>query len=323
MNDINVLPFTVVQKLEEAGIPQDSLIFFKNDRWIYQRGHVNINQAQVRYQTIDSLGPFGRYLNIDLFKTINILFFFLNIGINSVDVSFTLFPDTSEYTIIKIGKRQLNDEEKISGTFAPIAEITLAGFARSIANIPENATHFCWLYPPINALDVNNIDFDSQHELNLLKIGGFAYFFLDTDHGDTLQLLRVNSLSESATNGITFDGPYPWPKEFTNYLWNKKRFYVSFFCCLIYLQYYYSKIILLLCIQPVTLPSLLDKGARYFAFINPFEFLLNENDQAPWMPSPNGAFAYLFNEDRSPHTFDCYFSVADDCLGAAPSDADQ
>jgi len=38
------------------------------------------------------------------------------------------------------------------------------------------------------------------------------------------------------------------------------------------------------------------------------------------MPSPHGAFVYLFNEDHSPHSFDCYFSVADDCLGVIPSD---
>jgi len=38
------------------------------------------------------------------------------------------------------------------------------------------------------------------------------------------------------------------------------------------------------------------------------------------MPSPHGAFVYLFNEDHSPHLFDCYFAVADNCLGVAPSD---
>jgi len=32
---------------------------------------------------------------------------------------------------------------------------------------------------------------------------------------------------------------------------------------------------------------------------------------------------YLFNEDHSPHSFDCYFSVADNCLGVAPSDEQQ
>ncbi len=39
MSDINVLPFTIVQKLEETGIPQDSLIFYQNNRWVYQIGY--------------------------------------------------------------------------------------------------------------------------------------------------------------------------------------------------------------------------------------------------------------------------------------------
>jgi len=63
MSDINLLPFTIVQKLEEAGIPQDSLIFYRNDRWVYQIGPVIVPDNQSRYQSIDSLGPFGECLN--------------------------------------------------------------------------------------------------------------------------------------------------------------------------------------------------------------------------------------------------------------------
>jgi hypothetical protein len=68
------------------------------------------------------------------------------------------------------------------------------------------------------------------------------------------------------------------------------------------------------------LPSLREKGVQYFAFINPCEnFLQSGKDQEPWIPSPNGAFVYLFDENHLSHTFDCYFSVAGDCLGVAPS----
>jgi len=63
MSNINLLPFTVVQKLQEAGIPRDSLIFYQNNRWVYQVRHAEFNNNQLRYQTIDSLGPFGEYLN--------------------------------------------------------------------------------------------------------------------------------------------------------------------------------------------------------------------------------------------------------------------
>jgi hypothetical protein len=217
-----------VQKLEEVGIPQDSLIFYQNNRWVYQAGQVRFDNNQISYQSIDSLGPFGKHLN-NIFQ---ILIIHFCVDICSVDVTFILFPSSSEYTITKIGNRQLNDTEKATGVYAPIAEITLEGFARSIANIPETATHFCWLYPSDSILKDDNIDFDNSHESNLLKIGGFAYFIVDKNNGDTLQLVRVNSLIESAENGLTFEGPYPWRKEFTDQLWNQKRFQVSFlfFC---------------------------------------------------------------------------------------------
>ncbi len=70
----------------------------------------------------------------------------------------------------------------------------------------------------------------------------------------------------------------------------------------------------------MTLPYLIEKGVRYFAFINPYESLFDENGQSSWMPSPHGAFVYLYNEYHSPHSFDCYFSVTDDRLGFPPSD---
>lgn len=42
--------------------------------------------------------------------------------------------------------------------------------------------------------------------------------------------------------------------------------------------------------------------------------------EMPWIPSPNGAFAYLYNDDHSAHVYDCYFAVADSCLGVSASD---
>ncbi len=150
-------------------------------------------------------------------------------GIHPVDVSFILYPETHTYKIIKIGNRELTSEQQATGVFAPIAQITLEGFARSIANIPENATHFCWLYPPTTNLIDDNVSFGTIHESNLLKIGGFAYFHLDQNNESSLQLVRVNSLIVPSKHGLTFEGPYSWRKEFTNYLWKQNRFHVSIF----------------------------------------------------------------------------------------------
>ncbi|CAF4860591.1 unnamed protein product, partial [Rotaria sp. Silwood1] len=58
ISDVNLLPLTVVQKLEEIGIPQDSLIFYQDGRWVYQVGQVISNNNRFHCQPIDSLGPF-------------------------------------------------------------------------------------------------------------------------------------------------------------------------------------------------------------------------------------------------------------------------
>ncbi len=140
-------------------------------------------------------------------------------GIHPVDVSFILYPETNTYKITKIGNRELTGEHQATGVFAPIALITLDGSARSTANIPENATHFCWLYPLTTKLIHDDINFDTSHESNLLKIGGFAYFQLDYNNEGSIQLVRVNSLIVSATkDGLTFEGPVRWRQGFTNNL---------------------------------------------------------------------------------------------------------
>lgn len=61
IDDINLLPLSVVQKLEEAGIPQDSLIFYQNDSWVYQIGLKIPDNKEFHRQQLDSLGPFGNY----------------------------------------------------------------------------------------------------------------------------------------------------------------------------------------------------------------------------------------------------------------------
>jgi hypothetical protein len=58
--EINLLPLTVARKLEEAGIPQDSLIFYQNNRWVYQIGQPLPTSKSLPCRPIDSLGPFGK-----------------------------------------------------------------------------------------------------------------------------------------------------------------------------------------------------------------------------------------------------------------------
>ncbi|CAF2948183.1 unnamed protein product, partial [Rotaria sp. Silwood2] len=245
MPGVNLLPFSVVQKIEETGIPQDSFIFYQDGRWVFQVGHDMASESMFHHPLIDALGPFE---------------------IHEVDISFILLLPTLKYRITKIRGRTLTNDEKCIGIHAPVVPITLKGFARTTVNIPDDATHFCWLYPPTFIPNDDNITLDSSDESNLLRIGGFAYFNTKNNNIDQLQLIRIYSLVVAANNGLTFEKRCIWRKEFTEPLWKENRF------------------------QRVTLPCLLEKGAKYFAFVNPYELLFSEDRQSSWKPSPHGAF---------------------------------
>ena len=129
---------------------------------------------------------------------------------------------------MKIGNQELNEDQRATGVFAPITRITLQGYARDAANIPENATHFCLLYQPNNIRIDDDVTWKNSYELNLLKLGGFAYFRANSNDFTTIQLLRVNSLVVSASNGLVFKGPFCWRSEFNEQIWNQRRFQVRF-----------------------------------------------------------------------------------------------
>ena len=107
--------------------------------------------------------------------------------------------------------------------------------------------------------------------------GGFLYFDKD---GKFLHALAV-----SLGTGLTFERRQKWPADCTETLAKHDRF------------------------QKVTIPELLAKGARLFAWIHAGEELKRKDGQ-PFC-FENGAFAYLFHDD--PQNWDgrdCYFEVA-------------
>ena len=46
--------------------------------------------------------------------------------------------------------------------------------------------------------------------------------------------------------------------------------------------------------RPVTSPFLRSKGARFYCWIKPGEWLESSQGDNPWMPCVHGGFAYLF-----------------------------
>ena len=226
MTEIKPLPREIVEKLEEAGISRENEIFYHQHQWVYQKKLASMTDFPHCGHPIDELGPFGKQ------KKTNVLqawMWLVHLDVHSVDVSMVLSPVKSRYTVTRVGHTKLAEQNQPIGTHSPLAEITLEGFARSTANIPDNATHFCWLYPPRRLPILDELQSASFEEINLLKIGGFAYFVFDRDSAEPLQLVRINSLIVTGKNGIVFDGPFMWNSNYNDQLWSQNRFHVRCF----------------------------------------------------------------------------------------------
>lgn len=62
-------------------------------------------------------------------------------------------------------------------------------------------------------------------------------------------------------------------------------------------------------------------GLHCYAFINPNEEFTSSKDQTTkWKPTENGAFLYLFNNDKSPNDQDCLYELSPDPHGASTSE---
>ncbi len=116
------------------------------------------------------------------------------------------------------------------GQHAPTASITLTGRARDVAYIPQEATHFCWIYPPFGLTQVSKkkkarIEEEIANgdlEYTFLALGGFAYFRFEHS---SYKMLQANCLVQ-ADNGLTFHGPYQWRSDYTDNLAKQGRFQV-------------------------------------------------------------------------------------------------
>jgi hypothetical protein len=150
------------------------------------------------------------------------------------NMSLSIIQETNMYKIKSNRKlRFLADFIGIGniGQHAPIAPVTLTGVARDVANIPHEATHFCWIYPPVGFTQLSEnqkaeIDLklaEGDPEYAFLALGGFAYFRFERSAFKTIQ---INCLVK-ADNGIIFDGPHSWRADYTEDLFKNGRFQVS------------------------------------------------------------------------------------------------
>ena len=175
---------------------------------------------------------------------------------------------------------QLRTKDNIGRT-SPLSKVTLGAAARHLANVPLEATRFCWAYPLHprlhELLDQSKVAADWSPDLALILYGGFLY----TDENG--KCLQANAIGIGT--GLLFGVPEPWRADLTKGLHEAKR------------------------IQPVTIPEFREKGARHFCWVHPGETLEARNQGEP-MVIQHGAFIFLFSAnplEKNPQNI--FFSI--------------
>mmetsp|Transcript_19030 Transcript_19030/g.61997 ORF Transcript_19030/g.61997 Transcript_19030/m.61997 type:complete len:681 (-) Transcript_19030:192-2234(-) len=189
--------------------------------------------------------------------------------------------------------------------------ITLDMDSRKRAGIPEAATKFCWAYP-VGAGNFTDRPraymTTTSPSASFFVFGGFVYM---ADDDSIVSVMALTLGSE-----LTFKPPIAIPVQFTTSLMDEvgetcmkcfnKLERDSNFCGNCGLFLFRDRW------QPVTMPWLTVKGARWFSFFRPGETVKMKGNEGYVLPvgGEHGAFAYLFSKDPQAHDpRNCYFPV--------------
>jgi len=181
--------------------------------------------------------------------------------------------------------RQLEDRDIApTGRISTPMPVTLSEQVKKKLKIPLDVTEFCWAYPVSaskwtdQALAYFSI---STPSAAFFVYGGYIYFD---------RMGRVKGVyAVSLGSGLSFEAGKPWNHKYTAALEGR--------------------------LVPITVPFLLDKGARFFAWINggevlrpPAKDVLGGED---WKAPAHGCFVYLFSESyKLADERDVFFAVA-------------
>ncbi|CAE7397434.1 CML23 [Symbiodinium pilosum] len=171
-----------------------------------------------------------------------------------------------------------------TGAIAVPTPVTMSDEAKKYLGIPLEAAEFCWAYPvgggkwSEQALAYFSITTPSSA---FFVYGGYIYF---DKRGRVVAMCAI-----SLGNGLNFEEGRPWDPRYTAALEGR---WVR-----------------------VTVPYILDKGGRYFAWVNPGEVLQPPAKEVlggdSWQAPPNGCFIYKFSEaSQLDDERDVYFPVA-------------
>mmetsp|Transcript_35566 Transcript_35566/g.65849 ORF Transcript_35566/g.65849 Transcript_35566/m.65849 type:complete len:554 (+) Transcript_35566:76-1737(+) len=153
------------------------------------------------------------------------------------------------------------------GTCSPKVALTLSAAAKQAAQIPEAAISFVWVNPLKSLASLRD-----NAQVWLPTKSAAAAFFV---YGGFIYLDKANRIiAEKAVNigmGLSFRAPVAWKQGYAVAITDRWT--------------------------PATIPFLVGKGVKLFAWINPGE-VLEVSGRDPWeIPAEHGAFAYLYHED--------------------------
>lgn len=187
----------------------------------------------------------------------------VNAGIQ-LDISRTTYKGRPPRSFQKV-----LDTHKLAaeGTCSPKHVLTLSAAGKQSAQIPESAVSFVWVNP-LRSLaafrDNARAWLPTKSPIAAFYVyGGFIYL----DKADRI----VAEKGINIGSGLSFRAPAPWPQGYAVALADRWT--------------------------PVTIPFLVAKGVKLFAWVVPGE-VLQISGRDPWpIPAEHGAFAYLYHDD--------------------------
>lgn len=173
-----------------------------------------------------------------------------------------------------------------AGKTSPISPIVLDPAGRRQLGIPDEATHFCWVYP----LGAGDFAESARGYLSASRPSAAFFFFGGFIYMDEAgEIVSAKALSVGG-RGLHFDAPRQWTGQMTVTM--QKGW------------------------QPVTFPFARSAGARRFCFVPPCGCVATVNSngrkQTVDVGGPRGGFAFLFHDENEANDErDRYFTISD------------
>jgi hypothetical protein len=188
--------------------------------------YVNAKATLANPRNLIDAEIFFQVLLVRAFLLRHVLFKFYT-DFKPVDINIKFFQEGERhlYSIESIKGRQL--ARPVQRTRSPIAPVPMDfrnGYIQEVANIPSDASHYCWLNGT-DYLEHETIDADPNEAIMLLN-GGLVY--LDSDDLDSCRIIQILRFDSTENGRFRITKSTQWRSEYTQTLLDQDRFAVEF-----------------------------------------------------------------------------------------------